>query len=79
MKTLLKHYRAWLKKAEAGKARLARYKCPHCKSEIKTPKPLRSEDKPYDSMAVCPFCEKIYFKVVYNDGQVNIYVREVAA
>lgn len=69
-KTLLEHYQAWLALVIAKKARLATFDCPHCGKTLKTPKPSPSYGRPYDSLCTCPFCDGMFFKVVYSDGHV---------
>lgn len=58
---------AVLKKAGVA---LTEYPCPYCSKTIETRVPAKSDQ--YDSVTTCPHCEKWHFKVVYDDGRVEV-------
>lgn len=58
------NYSYWLARAIGNKTPLAFYDCPHCDASVGTMLPPVGEV--YNSFTSCPYCEKLYFKVVDN-------------
>lgn len=63
------YYEQWLEQMRTDGRKLAVYPCPSCTVSIETLAPPK--DQIYDSLSVCPHCEKMHFKVVYATGQVE--------
>jgi transcription elongation factor Elf1 len=49
---------------------IAAFNCPHCETEIHTLKP-KTVGQEYDSLTICPDCEKLLFKIVDSSGNVT--------
>ncbi|MGW1368789.1 hypothetical protein [Providencia hangzhouensis] len=61
--TIKTKYQYWIKRLEENGVQLIPYSCPHCAETIKTSTPAKGE-KAWDSLAVCPFCERPFMKYV---------------
>lgn len=62
-------YQAFIQRYKAAGKPLAAYNCPVCDFQIETPKPKPGDV--YDSLTLCPECDRVHYKVVNSDGQVS--------
>jgi hypothetical protein len=69
-KTLLKLYNAHIEQLKARGEKLDKYLCPHCKGTIDVLVPPSGQV--FDTMATCPHCLKLHFRIVYSSGEIEI-------
>jgi predicted RNA-binding Zn-ribbon protein involved in translation (DUF1610 family) len=62
---LRERYLEYIAQLQAGEAHLLTFPCPDCGEETRTQAP--ENEKCWNSMATCPFCGTLYFKVVQHD------------
>lgn len=63
-------YHAYIERLRAEGRPLARYACPDCDELLETLQPS-ADDEPYDTLTVCPHCDRQHFKVVWASGAVE--------
>ena len=65
-------YLNWLNSHIKHGSNLTSYGCPNCREILQTLVPDISEQ--YDSMTICPYCDKVYFKTVTEGGEVSLTI-----
>lgn len=62
MKRLKEAHKKFIAQYKNNGHKVTKLSCPHCSEEIETPEGPKNEV--WDSIASCPNCERLYFKIV---------------
>ena len=65
-----KRYNEWVERIKQAGSPLTTYNCPECDFVITTVVPEDVEQ--FDTMATCPACHELHFKIVKQDGSVTL-------
>lgn len=73
MDSLFQRYTKYMERAKADGWPVTSYACPHCQKLVESCMPSKGLG-PWDTLTSCPHCEGLAWKVVYDDGRVEISV-----